>query len=400
MNLSPGSAESLYGRKVSLSASRVDKYYACPYQFFLRTGLRLEPLAPAEFDAQAAGTFMHYVLESVFREVNETTGCRDADEKTVRSLTARYIEEYVRDYLMDFEGANARFVYLFRRFEDYVARVALDTLDELRRSDFTPLDFELELSELERKEDLPQIKGDISQNDGSADSKGANSPGATLRGVIDRVDGWKKDGKLYLRIIDYKSKKKALNLSDVANGRDMQMLIYLSAIRKHGAARYGAEVIPAGVLYVPVLDFIVKTPRDTPDGVIQAKRGDELRRGGLILDDQSVIEAMENGADKRYLPAGYAKDCATKGGSLVGQDGFGQLERHVDHMMEKAAGEILGGNIGCTPYYKGPDENECKYCEYRAACRFDEESGDAFRYAGTKNADAGKHLLAGNGGGV
>ncbi len=39
-------------------------------------------------------------------------------------------------------------------------------------------------------------------------------------------------GKLYLRVVDYKSGKKAFDLAAVKMGLDIQMLLYLFALQK------------------------------------------------------------------------------------------------------------------------------------------------------------------------
>jgi len=367
-SLSGGTARRLYGRELTLSATRVDRYYSCPYLHFLQNGLRLFPRVPAGFDAPAAGIFMHYVLEAVSREIMATVGFKNADAELCRDLTIRHIESYIHDVLLDFEGANARFVYLFRRLERDVIRVVLDMRDELKRSDFLPLDFELEFSELsggqEKSRDL-----------------------LNLSGIVDRVDGWKHDGKLYLRVIDYKSRKKAFSLSDVVHGRNMQMLIYLFALQKYGGARYGEEIRPAGVLYVPATDIILKAPRNSTDEELSKMRERELRRDGLILEDPAVIEAMENGDNKKYLPVKTGKDGVVSGDSLVDAGQVAKVSKHVDFMLRRAVGEILGGGIECKPYFKNDNDNACRYCEYLSVCGFDESLGDRRVFAGKRSAE-------------
>ena len=358
-SLSNLAAESLYGRELSLSATRVDNYYSCPYQHFLHNGLRLRPRIPAEFDAPAAGDFIHYVLECVSREIKETVGFKNTDDILCRDITSRYIGQYVRDVLCDFEGKNARFVYLFRRLEEDVTRIVHDMLAELRNSDFEPLDFELDFSELAASELRVPLR---------------------LRGVVDRVDGWKRDGKLYLRVIDYKTGKKSFTLSDVVYGRDMQMLVYLFALEVLGAGRYGEDIAPAGVLYVPARDSILKAPRNATEEDLEMLREKELRRGGLVLDDIAVINAMDPGTEKRYLPVKITKDGAFTGDGLVNPKQIGTLSKHVGNMLRRAAAEILDGGIECRPYYKSDRDNACLYCEYRAVCGFDEGSGDKPRF--------------------
>lgn len=49
-----------------------------------------------------------------------------------------------------------------------------------------------------------------------------------ISGKVDRVDFATVDGEAYIRVIDYKSSGKIFAVSDVINGLNMQMLIYLS----------------------------------------------------------------------------------------------------------------------------------------------------------------------------
>lgn len=66
--LSRLAVDQLYGRKVSMSASRMDKYKSCHFSYFMRYGLQAEPRKPAGFTAPEYGTFVHYVLEHVLRD--------------------------------------------------------------------------------------------------------------------------------------------------------------------------------------------------------------------------------------------------------------------------------------------------------------------------------------------
>ena len=352
--LSAGMAERLYGSELSMSPSRVEKYYSCPFQHFLYSGLRLAPRIPADFDAPQSGIFYHYVLDGVAREIKETTGFKNAAEEQCRALTERFVQEYARDILHGFEGKNTRFIYLFRRLEDDVRRVALDMIGELKCSEFEPLDFEYNLSDL--------------------------GSGLPLSGIIDRVDGWEHDGKLYLRVIDYKTGKKTFDLTGVLHGMDMQMLIYLFALQKYSPAKQGALIAPAGVLYVPARDVLLKAPRNSTEEEIKKKRENELRRTGLILNEPYVLEAMESGEAKKYLPVKQAKDGGFAGESLVTLEQLSLLESHVGHMVHRAAKEILGGGAELSPYYKSAADNACLYCRYRSVCGFDEDAGDKRRF--------------------
>ena len=201
-----------------------------------------------------------------------------------------------------------------------------------------------------------------------------------MRGIVDRVDGYKSGDKLYLRVIDYKTGKKTLNLTEVLHGRDMQMLIYLFTLQYFGRELYAEDTVPVGVLYIPARDVIIKAPRNASEEEISKMREKELKRAGLILSDPDVIEAMENGAEKKYLPVKYAKDGSATGDSLATSEQISLLSTHVNNMLRRAAEEILDGSIDCKPYYKNINDNACRYCEYSTVCAFDEDMGDRRRF--------------------
>ncbi|MCL2124645.1 MAG: PD-(D/E)XK nuclease family protein [Oscillospiraceae bacterium] len=430
-SLSSDAAVKLYGAGLSLSATRVDRYYACRFQHFAQSGLRLETRVIVEFDAPMAGTFMHYVLEAVCREIKESVGFKNVGREFYESLVGRFIEQYINDELFGFEGKNARFVYLFRRLEEDVLRIVPDMIDELRNSDFEPLDFELNFAELgngglgtrETGGGGAGIGagvgggaagggvGGVGAGTGAGVGGGAGGVGGNgvvggngdavfeveatkrsdehetrsqehtfnLRGIVDRVDGWKHGETLFIRVVDYKTGNMTFDLTDVFRGRNMQMLIYMFMLQLYGSERYGMQIAPAGVLYVPARDVILSLPRNTSDELVMKTREKALRRSGMILNDHEVLDAMENGEAKRYLPVKVGKN-GISGDSLASREQLEALRRHVTGMLRGAADGILGGHIECDPYYRGDAKDACRYCEYRAVCAFDEGNGDRRRY--------------------
>ena len=366
-SLTEQAAGKLYGNKITLSATRVDRFYSCAYKHFLQNGLKLEPRSPAEFDALTAGNFMHFVLDGVFTKIKQGSGFKNVDPELCRVLTDKYIEKFVNEVLLDFEGKSARFIYLFNRFKADVIFVVKDMTDELGKSEFEPLDLELDMSLLSDSE----------------------------RGFIDRVDGYKHDGKLYLRVIDYKTHRRAysFDLSDILQGRNMQMLIYLFALEKFGNLHYGMEVKPAGVLYVPARDVVLNAPRNSSEGEINKLKIGEMRRSGLIVNDISLLEAMEKGVVKEYLPVKTSGDGELTGESLATAKQMTILSSHVNALMENAKEKISHGDIECIPYYKNDSANACNYCEYHPVCGFDEKLGDKRRFTGKMKSDEVWNIL-------
>lgn len=361
--LSREGVRAIYGQKLYLTASRIDNFASCRFQFFLRFGLRAKPRQSAQFAPPERGTFLHFLLENVAREVSERGGFAETDDKTVAALTDKYVREYVRTQLEDFREKSPRFVYLFRRLAETSRRIVLDTAQELRRSDFRPLDFELNFSNKDDA-DLPPV------------SVGSGEDEFVLTGTADRVDGWEHGGKLYIRIVDYKSGKKKFALSDVWQGMGLQMLLYLFTLEKHGAERYGKEIVPAGVLYVPARDILVRADKRLSDEEIVAEKARKLHRSGLILSETEVVEAMEHGEALQFLPLYRGKLAAE---ALATAEQLGELSRFLEETLSNMAGELRGGSIAADPWYENDRANTCRTCDYCDACRFS-ETADGWRF--------------------
>lgn len=361
-------AKLLYGKRVHLSASRVDQFASCQFAFFLRFGLRAKPRRRASFDSPVYGTFMHYILENVTREVKNGGGFREIDEGLCRELTRKYVRLYADRELGGMGGKTSRFIYLFRRLAAEAEDIVLDMLGELKNSEFAPIDFELSFSS----------GGDVPPY--TLEEDGAQ---LAVDGIVDRVDGWVHDGRLYLRVIDYKTGKKSFSLSDIWYGMGMQMLIYLFALAAEGKERYKMEIVPAGVLYVPAREMFLNLPRDTTQEQLVRERTKALRRSGLILSEEDVIEAMGRGEGRKYLPVKFSKDGVPIGDSLASLEKMGLLAKHIDATLREIGRELMSGDISADPYFKNQMENACRWCEFRRACHFSEEDGDARRFLPT-----------------
>ena len=378
--LRPEGVRSLYGPAPALTPTRAEKFASCPFSYFMQYGLEAKPRRTAVFDPREYGTFMHDVLEAVARRVMDEGGFAAVTAERVAALTDEAVDDYINREMRDFEGRTARFEYLFRRLRGTVRRVTEDMREELAKSAFTPLAFELDLG----------AEGVLAPDGGNGGGNGGGG-GARLYGRIDRVDGWRHDGALYIRVTDYKTGRKKFDLADVCDGLNMQMLLYLFTLERRGAAYFGAdELRPAGVLYVPARADVVRADEELSDEEIARMRRGEVRRSGLILDEPDVIEAMEPGEDKRFIPVKYKKDGepdAASLQSLASAAGFGTLGRFIDRTLSDMASALRSGAVDASPLYKNEQDNACVYCEYAAACMYD-ETKDARRRRSARETGA------------
>ena len=360
--LSPRAVQAIYGSRLYLSASKIDRFASCRFAYFCEYGLKAKRYEPLGFQPPEIGTFIHAVLEQVARQVKELGGYRSVSDEQISRLTHSCVEEYIRTELNDFQEKSARFEHLFRRLCGDAERIVLEMARELRRSDFEPIDFELNFSKA--RDILPLELGE-------------DETAMTMTGIADRVDGWVHEGKLYLRVVDYKTGKKTFSLSDVWQGMGLQMLLYLFTLQHGGEGRYGMPIVPAGVMYVPARSELTAIdPGEDPEN----ERAKAVRRSGLVLNAPEVLEAWEHGEDKRYIPvklSGRSK----KEDKLADLERMGRLARHIGRTLTEMAAQLHRGNIAADPYYRGQQASACEHCDYVEACFFrDGENGESCRY--------------------
>ncbi len=372
--LSPKAVKALYGEKVAMSASRMDQYKSCHFAYFLRYGLGAKDRRPAGFHAPEYGTFVHYVLEHVFQVVRDRGGIQTCTDQDIKDLTQQVVKDYIFTELGGMEHQTPRFKYLFRRLQKNVQAVVDNVAAELRFSDFQPIAFELGFG---YGKDLPPVEvreGDV-----------------TLRisGFVDRVDGWVKDGRLYLRVVDYKTGRKSFDLTEVWNGLGLQMLLYLFTLEERGGPLFGAETLPAGVLYLPAREAVISGSRDMDESARRHLMDKELVRRGLILEDEDVLEAMEHKESGiRFLPLKVSSRTGKiSGDALVSAEKLGRLKKHTQHILKDICREIAVGNIDADPFWRGPGKNACQYCEFFRACQFEEKNDQRRWIPSVSNSD-------------
>ena len=343
--------QKLYGSTLRLTPSRAERYYQCSYRYFLEYGLRLKERKAAEFAAPQRGSFYHYLLENVCREVREGGGFAAVNGQLLRALTKKYAEAYAAGYFKPAQLRDKRFLDLFRRLCDTAENIVLEMAEQLAAGDFQPLDFELEISG--RGGELPPLKlGDI-----------------LVEGKVDRVDGWSDGEKLYLCVADYKSGPKEFRLSDVHEGQTIQMLIYLFLLTSEGGERYGGQIVPGGVLYLPARDKVISLPRSSSPEEIRRARAAELKISGLMLDDLPMLRARDRSEPPRYLPVVFKDGLPVKG--VADAKRMGELEAFVRGLLQRMGEELRAGRAEASPLAHTPAEDPCRNCEYGRICAFD-----------------------------
>ncbi|MBQ9471773.1 MAG: PD-(D/E)XK nuclease family protein [Ruminococcus sp.] len=360
-------ARRLFGDSMKLSSTKIDVYHKCPFRYFCEYGLRVGERRKAAVDALEYGTLMHYIFESFFGGYSrdEYTAM---DEPQVADIISDILDEYTVSHFGGLEDKSGRFIYLLMRTKSTAVKLVLHMIEELRHSDFIPVDFELGVGE-----DIPAYNVEL--GDGLS---------LTVRGSVDRVDRCDADGVSYIRVVDYKTGTKDFNINDILYGLNLQMFIYMYAIRENGGDRYG-EITPAGVLYMPAVSPTVSADPDTPEDKLQKELMKKYAMKGVVLNSADIIEHMEHGGRGVYIPA-KLKDgaVAASSDSLATLEQLGAIFRRIDVLTSQMALSLYDGDVAAKPL-KGDRYDGCAYCAYRSVCL--REDDDPCREAETKSAD-------------
>ncbi len=349
-------ATKLFGQSMNLSASRTQEYHQCPFKYFLRYGINAKPIRRAELSADVSGTVVHFVLENVVKKYG--AGLASADENEVSSYVGELLGTFLETNMGGSADKSKRFIWLYNSLCRAVMKVVHSLAAEFAQSDFEPVDFELPIG---------------SENGIRAYEVQLEDGGRVyIRGVVDRVDVMKTPDNTFLRVVDYKTGSKKFRLSDVLSGLNMQMLIYLFAIRENGVERYG-KITPAGVLYVPAKAENTLTDRNESPEKLEEALSKSGKMSGLLLNDSRAVLGMEHSGKGIFIPASLKKD-GTLDGSLASLKQLGLLKEKIDSIIAEMGLALHNGRIEAVPVCSGSFEKLCEWCDYSDVCAHESNS--------------------------
>jgi len=206
------------------SAGQLNEYGLCPYGFFARRLLHLEEWEEPQvgMDARQLGSVFHAILEKAYGQIQQA-GMAIMPENANEALE---IFEDVATYIFK----DAPQAYGFRpavgwRQQQALMRRRLRALLVKDFSDESPL---RQLSHQPRKvyalEQRFGFQRPLSIPIGAGETVGK----LPVRGVIDRID---RAGDALI-IVDYKSGSTQIPLSEIQEGRNFQMAVYILALRE------------------------------------------------------------------------------------------------------------------------------------------------------------------------
>lgn len=270
-----------YGPQHVWSASRLETYNSCAFQFFIGSVLGLEPREePAEgLDARQLGSVYHAIFQAVC-----LNGLSDvSDEVEARAIVRRVAKQILEDAPSQWGFQPT--LWWTKTQEDIISTVARSLVaQELSGKDYRFFRAEVPFGFSHRPDSLPTLE--------LSDGNGGN---LRFRGFIDRIDERESDGTL--RIIDYKlGDKSNFGVKHITDGKKLQLPLYVLAAEQ-GLGRTVSDAFYWHFRKPEPSDFQLSNAPDAP-----ALTASRIRE---------AIALVRNGAFAPQPPEGSCPDYCT-----------------------------------------------------------------------------------------
>ncbi|QSX07516.1 helicase-exonuclease AddAB subunit AddB [Alkalibacter rhizosphaerae] len=376
--------EGLYGKTIKNSVTSLETYGQCPFRYFVRYGLHPAQRPVYEVSIPDMGELLHDSLQEYTRRLQgEGTPWEDVEEEARIGMCGAIVEEKIQMYKEGVFASKGRYQYLAY----YLNRLMIRAVNTLTYH-MSKGAFRLEKAEAAFGEDREYSPVVFTYDEDIR---------MVLEGRIDRMDVLRQDDGVYVKIIDYKTGEKTLELKDVYYGLTLQLLMYLQVCLESIP-----QAMPAGAFYFKLDDPMIQAyshEREEMDRKITSR----LRLLGLLVKKMEVVTAMDKGLEEDTGDSDVVRLKIKKDGDfgksskgLVEAAVFDRLLEHTMDVARKMGKEIIQGNIAVSPV-KNDGKPACRFCPYKTICQFDDQfEGNRYRIRGKlKDEEVVNRLMGG-----
>ena len=347
----------------NVSISKLENFVRCPFSYFINYGLKAKEREVYDFSPADYGTYCHKIFDDFFKGVYENnidwnTIDREFIQREVEKLTAKMAEK--SNFILE---SSPKYKYFSSITHKNIVESIEIMAEQVRRGNFIPTGFETEFGD----ESIKPISYTLK-----------NGKDIKLVGKIDRIDVFKGENSDFLRIIDYKSSKRDIDLNQVYAGLQLQLFVYMNAILSSNKDRYK----PAGLFYSDFTTNLVgfetySKMLDMTDDSFYSEKLKKNKLTGFVIKDMELLKNLdktleENRLTSEILPIKLKSKGQEIGAGTLGltTDEFEIVNEFVLNKTKDICEEIYDGNIDIKPFrYK--DKKPCDYCKYKSICRFD-----------------------------
>ncbi len=351
----------LYKNELYLSQTKLDKFLSCPFSYFCKYGIRPSDTERAEFNSRIIGSFIHSILENFFETIKQRSlSVQSLSDSERRDLAMSAAESYITATLGDRRSAKTDMAI------NRLCRASMPVVDalcdEFANCKFTPTFFELPIGGRDKGTPNSIV---YSTRDGGK---------AIINGIVDRVDSFRHGEDVYVRVLDYKTGSKVFSPTDLKEGENLQMFLYMKAIadtknpeflEKVGVGK-GGRIIPAGVLYVTTSVKDARVTSASDESASEAVK-ELYKRQGMILDDPINLEA----SNPDYMPENRAKSDEV----TYTEEEWKEITDGIEEVVLDIVDNMKSGDISASPNKsRSRIGSPCDFCDYKPVCRASKES--------------------------
>lgn len=319
----------LFLKNGTMSVSRIETFYICPYRHYLQYGLRLKP---TETDVKASdfGSIIHAVAEG-FVCPYTVESFTESEQESARRAGEIFDNEIKKNGFYVALTARADMRAAFAQLKRECCTICGELRKQIIESDFKPKFLEMLFNE-KRPIKIKTEYGDI-----------------RLKGVIDRVDINGNDAV----IIDYKTGQAGFSYGELYSGKKLQLTVYARAVEEMGLRCVG--------LYYMRLR----------GGYIKKKDEKRFTLIGRTLEDKSIINKIDKGCFERgeskrlgfKLTAKREISKVFKG--FASEKQMTDMKMYTEMLLKRAVKGFVDGIAEIKPL-----KNECEFCDYKTICDY------------------------------
>jgi len=363
VRLGPGMVDLLYGGMPDVSVSALESLASCPFQFFVRRGLRGRERAAFEVDRRHTGSLAHELLARFHGAVvGVGKHWRDLTPQAARlvlaEVAAKHLGEYAGGVFTATPEARWEAEAVVERVQDLVG-VLVGWMADYQ---FDPVLAEVEFGGGSRWKPWR-----VEVDDGRA---------LRIRGKADRVDICRAaDGTVRFVVMDYKLRRRMLDERLVRAGIDLQLAAYALALEEvvdWAAAAGVSRPELAGYCYVGI-GGSTERAASRSEGLADPEPSESpyRHRGRLRVDAAPWLDARTPGDSSGQFALKFKKDgTPSKVGDGRGFAEFEALLSEVRGVIRDLGVRLFSGDVAVAPYRQGA-RTACDQCDLRAVCRFD-----------------------------
>ncbi len=364
-NLTKDTINSIYSDNLNTSISRIELFKKCPFSYFMKYCLKVEPRKEYQISNIDIGNFMHGTLEefSKYLYTNNITWQSLLIENDEKSKGWEDILDSIiinkLNNILNIKKENIKYTILTRKLITTIKKVILVIARSFNQSDFVPYGYEIEFK---KNGTFMPIEINL-----------GNFKTMTLIGKIDRVDILRLDDKDYIRVVDYKSSDRSLKLEDIKSGISLQLITYLMAfisnLENNCKTENNKKILPAAMVYFNLSDKLVSLNEYTEnEDKIKSEITKSLRMKGIFLKDISIIEKMDKKllTDERLIDISKITLNNQNTTKALEEKEYLNLFKEADNILKEIGNEIIRGVVRIFPNKKC---DHCKFCNYSSVCR-------------------------------